>query len=100
VERQSLGLGSHRHLRAVLKRSTATPYAVTVTFSGNGSTGGSMAAETASVATNFTTNAFTRTCYDFAGWNTVANGTGTRFAHFSDELAAGSRPSDGYIGCL
>src|ERR1039458_9520418 len=72
----------------------------TVTFSGNGSTGGSMANETASVATNLTTNAFTRTGYNFAGWNTAANGTGTRFAHFSYELAAGFRPSDEYIGCL
>jgi hypothetical protein len=59
-----------------------------------------MANETASVATNPTTSAFTRTGYTFAGWNTAANGTGTRFAHFSYELAAGFRPSDGYIGCL
>jgi hypothetical protein len=54
--------------------TVATPF--TVTFSGNGSTGGSMTAETASVATNLTTNAFTRTGYNFAGWNTVANGVG------------------------
>ena len=63
--------------------SSATLYAqwtavsgFTVTFSGNGSTGGSMANETASVATNLTTNAFTRTGYTFAGWNTVPSGVG------------------------
>jgi uncharacterized repeat protein (TIGR02543 family) len=39
-----------------------------------------MANETASVATNLTTNAFTRTGYHFAGWNTAANGSGTAYA--------------------
>src|ERR1019366_2504087 len=50
------------------------------TLCGNGSTGGSMANETASVATNLTTNAFTRSGYNFTGWNTLANGTGTGYA--------------------
>ena len=61
----------------------ATPLAnqYTVTFNGNGSTGGSMANETASVATALTANAFTRTGYTFAGWNTAANGTGTAYAN-------------------
>ncbi|MGD0055490.1 MAG: InlB B-repeat-containing protein, partial [Acidimicrobiales bacterium] len=43
--------------------------------------GGSMANETASVATALTANAFTRTGYTFAGWNTAANGTGTAYAN-------------------
>jgi hypothetical protein len=58
--------------------SAVTSY--TVTFSGNGSTGGSMAIESASTPTNLTPNAFTRTGYSFAGWNTVATGTGTAYA--------------------
>jgi hypothetical protein len=56
----------------------ATAY--TVTFNANLGTG-TMANETASVATNLTTNAFTRTGYNFAGWNTLANGTGTGYAN-------------------
>jgi uncharacterized repeat protein (TIGR02543 family) len=48
----------------------------TVIFNGNGFTGGSMANETASGPTNLTTNAFTRTGYTFAGWNTAATGVG------------------------
>src|SRR6185437_8802619 len=31
-------------------------------------------------ATALTTNAFTRTGYTFAGWNTAANGSGTAYA--------------------
>jgi uncharacterized repeat protein (TIGR02543 family) len=58
--------------------STATPY--TVTFNGNGFTGGSMANETASGTTTLTANAFTRSNYSFVGWNTVAAGTGTSYA--------------------
>jgi uncharacterized repeat protein (TIGR02543 family) len=57
--------------------TVATPY--TVTFNANLGTG-TMTNETASVATNLTTNAFTRTGYHFAGWNTLANGTGTAYA--------------------
>jgi uncharacterized repeat protein (TIGR02543 family) len=51
----------------------------TVTFNANLGTG-TMANETASAATNLTTNAYTRTGYSFAGWNTVAAGTGTAYA--------------------
>jgi uncharacterized repeat protein (TIGR02543 family) len=61
-----------------LKKTTPS---FTVTFNGNGSTGGSMSNQTASAATNLTSNAFTRTGYTFAGWNTVANGTGTSYAN-------------------
>src|ERR1035437_3471626 len=53
----------------------------TVTFNGNGSTGGSMANESASVATALSANAYTRTGYTFTGWNTAANATGTAYAN-------------------
>ena len=56
-------------------------YQVTITFNGNGSDGGSTAAQTASAATALTTNGFTRTGYTFAGWNTAANGSGTAYAN-------------------
>ena len=52
----------------------------TVTFNGNGSTGGSMANQVASSPTALSANAFTRTGYTFTGWNTAANGSGTPYA--------------------
>jgi uncharacterized repeat protein (TIGR02543 family) len=51
----------------------------TVTFTANGGTG-SMAAETRNVPTALTSNSFTRAGYAFAGWNTLADGTGTGYA--------------------
>ncbi|MBK8617324.1 MAG: InlB B-repeat-containing protein [Anaerolineales bacterium] len=51
----------------------------TVTFDGNGATGGSMSNQVASSATALTANAFTRASYTFTGWNTLANGTGTPY---------------------
>jgi hypothetical protein len=54
--------------------------AYTVTFNGNGSTGGSMSPETASAPTALSANAFVNSGYNFAGWNTSANGTGTNYA--------------------
>ena len=52
---------------------------VTITFNGNGATGGSTASQTVPVNTFATlrANGFTRTGYAFVSWNTFANGTGT-----------------------
>jgi uncharacterized repeat protein (TIGR02543 family) len=57
-----------------------TPSGFTVTFNANGGTG-TMANQTASAATALTGNAFTRTGYTFAGWNTIAGGGGTSYAN-------------------
>lgn len=46
-----------------------------VTFNANGGSG-TMPNQIRGTAGNLTTNAFTRSGYTFAGWNTVANGTG------------------------
>ncbi|MBU0661759.1 SBBP repeat-containing protein [Patescibacteria group bacterium] len=54
------------------------PY-YTVTFDPNGGAG-TMSAQIAGGSTALTTNAFTRTGYTFAGWNTVALGGGTPYA--------------------
>jgi uncharacterized repeat protein (TIGR02543 family) len=51
----------------------------TVTFNSNGGSG-TMTAQTANIPTALTANTFTRTGYTFAGWNTLANGTGTAYA--------------------
>lgn len=56
------------------------PTSYTVTFDANGGSG-SMSAQTSSSATTLTANAFTRTNYTFAGWNTAANGSGTSYAN-------------------
>jgi len=52
----------------------------TVTFNSNGGTG-SMSNQTAAVATNLTSNAFTRSGYTFSGWNTATDGSGTAYAN-------------------
>ncbi len=53
----------------------------TVQFNGNGSTSGSMSNQSFTYATaqNLKANAFTRTGYTFAGWNTQADGNGTSY---------------------
>lgn len=50
-----------------------------VTFNANGGSG-AMADQTGSSATALSANAFTRSGYVFAGWNTAANGSGTAYA--------------------
>ena len=52
-----------------------------VTFSANGGDG-SMSLQTVepNAATTLIANAFTRADYDFTGWNTAANGSGTAYA--------------------
>lgn len=52
----------------------------TVTFNGNGNTGGTMSNQSASVPTALTLNTFTKTGYTFAGWNTALGGNGTAYA--------------------
>lgn len=64
----------------------------TVTFYGSGSSGGTTAAQTASVTTPLTANGFLRTGYTFTGWNTDAGGGGTAYANsavysFATDLA-------------
>jgi len=48
----------------------------TVTFDGNGSTGGAMSPQTSTVGAALTANAFNRTSYVFTEWNTAADGSG------------------------
>ncbi|MEI6621126.1 MAG: InlB B-repeat-containing protein [Actinomycetes bacterium] len=50
-----------------------------VTFNSNGGSG-SMPAQWANVPSALDANTFTRTGFSFAGWNTVAGGTGTAYA--------------------
>ena len=53
----------------------------TVNYNGNGNTGGTTASSTHTydVASNLTTNGFTKTGYKFVGWNTRQDGTGTPY---------------------
>ena len=55
----------------------------TITFNGNGSTGGSTTSQSLATANsaNLTANGYTKSGYSFAGWNTAANGSGTNFAN-------------------
>ncbi len=53
---------------------TVTIIQYTVTFDGNGSTGGSMVPQASSVPANLTLNAFTWPGHAFAGWGTTPGG--------------------------
>jgi uncharacterized repeat protein (TIGR02543 family) len=55
------------------------PVTHTVTFSGNGATGGTMAPQTSAGAAILTTNTFTRSGYIFDEWNTSIDGSGTTY---------------------
>ena len=60
--------------------TVSVPASYTVTFDGNGSTGGAMAPETEHTPSALSANAFSRTGYAFAGWNSAADGSGTAYA--------------------
>ncbi len=53
-----------------------------VTYNGNGSTSGTMASQTvySGYPVTIPNNAFSRTGYEFTGWNTKADGTGTSYS--------------------
>ncbi len=55
----------------------------TLSFNGNGNTGGSTASKTCAsgISCSITSNGFTKTGHAFAGWNTKANGTGTNYSN-------------------
>lgn len=60
--------------------NSTTSYSVT--FNGNGNTGGTMSAQSASSATKLTANAFAKTGYNFGGWaSSVANATAGTVAY-------------------
>ncbi|NSB30333.1 beta strand repeat-containing protein [Clostridium saccharoperbutylacetonicum] len=65
---------------------TAVPTTYTVTYDGNGNTGGTVPTDSASYTSGQTVTAasnsgnLVKTGYTFAGWNTLANGSGTDYA--------------------
>jgi|GEM_PF-6319435 len=63
--------------------ATFTANNYTITFNGNGNSGGTTATQTIAYGATapLTANGYTRTGYTFAGWNTLANGTGTSYAN-------------------
>ena len=65
----------------ITTHGTMTVNRYAVAFDANGGEG-SMENETFDIgkAKALISNAFTRECYDFAGWNTAANGSGTSYA--------------------
>ena len=70
------------------------PGTVTINFDGNGATGGSTASQqiAAGNTANLNTNGFTRTNYEFTGWNTAADGSGVSY---SDQASYTVTPATG-----
>ncbi|MFZ2327699.1 MAG: InlB B-repeat-containing protein, partial [Rhodoferax sp.] len=66
--------------------TSACPLLYTVTYSGNGNTGGSAPTDATVYASNATvtvasnSGGLTRTGYTFSGWNTASDGSGTQYA--------------------
>lgn len=67
-----------------------------VTFNGNGSSSGSMSAQTilSGTATALTSNTYSKTDYTFAGWNTAADGTGTAYTDAQEVTLDAATGSD------
>jgi uncharacterized repeat protein (TIGR02543 family) len=72
---------SYPFLAAATMYAQWTADTFSVTFAGNGSTSGTMGAESANTPTALTANAFVKTGYTFSGWNTAANSSGTSYAN-------------------
>ena len=61
-----------------------------VVFDANGGSG-SMATQHGTSSTALTSNSFTRSGFNFSGWNTVANGSGTAYANLASYPFSDSR---------
>lgn len=73
--------------QAEAEENTIPSKAFTVKYDGNGSTAGTMAEQTDlhySVGGNLTKCAYTKTTYEFTGWNSKADGTGAAFEDGAD----------------
>ena len=68
--------------KETVNEGTYTPATYSITFNANGGDGtmSAMTGITCGGSATLTQNAFTRTGYNFAGWATAANGTGTSYA--------------------
>lgn len=70
---------------------TSLPMSYTVTFDGNGASSGTMSTQNDSGPAALNANSFSRAGYSFAGWNTLANGTGTPYADGATFAFGGSQ---------
>ena len=77
---RATGMGAFSTSTSVTKNFTLVWATYTVHFDANGGEGTmSDQAFTYNTAQNLSANTFTRTGYNFAGWNTAADGTGTAY---------------------
>ena len=78
--------GYRKNLGLSVRCIHSNPGTLTISFDGNGSTGGSTASQQIAAGSTapLNTNGFTRSGYAFTGWNTAADGSGTSYADGAD----------------
>ena len=77
---QSSTYTSQKAIQLYKRVTSATPTTYTITFHPNGGTGSNYTQTVnANEATALTTNTFTRSGFNFSGWNTQADGNGTAY---------------------
>ena len=78
-----------------------SPYSYNVIYNGNGASGGSVPSTgTYTYGATYTIAAkgtMTKTGYNFAGWNSIQDGSGVRYANASDGIASSSATFAGNI---
>lgn len=88
---------SHRTKNDITLTAKWTPWTATVYYSrNNGSAGGSMSSETVTYATaaKLSKNAYYLVGYEFTGWNTKSDGTGTAYTDEADYTWTGTQKNE------
>jgi uncharacterized repeat protein (TIGR02543 family) len=96
MSKRRSGLSLHKKIYKCCNTPDLPTTTFTVTYNGNTSTGGSVPSDSSSpyndgssVTVLGNVGTLVKTGYDFAGWNTAANGTGTSYAP-TDTFSIGS----------